>query len=423
MVTDFIDFLSAYPSKYHVIEGFKSMLVKAGFTELCLKRTWDIKYGGRYFTTRGGSSLIAFIVGDNAPTEGYRIIAAHSDTPTLRIKPTPEMSVGNMLKINTEVYGGAILYSWFDRPLSLAGRVTIATDNPLRPKNVLVDVHKPIGVIPSVAIHFNRQVNDSFGVHKQTDMSVMLQAGVPTSLNDILAPYVGDASAEILDYDLNFYDATPACVIGSEPTSQLINASRLDDLMMAYSAVRALCETTEGSGAGRMVCIFDNEEVGSSSKQGAMSPLLNNIFERIADQLHYSVEERQRTIYNSFLISADMAHALHCNHPELHDPVVRPMMNNGICIKINANQKYMTDGSSSAMLQGICRKAEVPYQMYVNRSDMPGGSTLGCVVTSQLDIHGVDIGCPMLGMHSIRETAGVKDLTDSLRLFKTFFCI
>ena len=424
MVERFIDFLSKYPSKYHVIEGFRRMLVDAGFTELCLKKEWTIKPGGRYFTTRGGSTLIAFKVGTDVVECGYRIVAAHSDAPSLRVKPSPDMKVANMHKCNTEVYGGAILYSWFDRPLSLAGRVSLATADALHPKNVLVDLRKPIGVIPSVAIHFNRQVNDAFSVNKQVDMSVLLQHAGSTnapSLQEVVASSAGVSSSDILDYDLYFYDPTRADVIGFADDNKLISSSRLDDLMMAYPAIEALCKSSTENGYGRMVCVFDNEEVGSSSKQGADSPLLRNVFDRIAEKLSLTTEEAQRVVYNSFFISADVAHALHPNHPELHDPTSHPTLNGGVVVKINAQQKYMTDGNSSAVLQGLCQKAGVECQMFVNRSDMAGGSTLGNVVTSQLDIHGVDIGVPLLAMHSLRETAGVNDLLDTLLLFDTFF--
>lgn len=425
MVNSFIDFLSAYPSKYHVVEGFRRLLVNAGFTELCLKKEWNIKPGGRYFTTRGGSSLIAFVVGTEAKEKGYRIIATHSDTPSLRVKPTPDMLLNGMHKCNTEIYGGAILYSWFDRPLSIAGRISVETEDPLHPKDMLVDLRKPVGIIPSVAIHFNRQVNESFTVNKQIDMSVLLQTADgmkgQMTLLEIVASSVGVSTSDILDYDLYFYDTTPTSVIGLNEEDSIISGSRLDDLMMAFPAFEALCRTSTDGGIGRMVCLFDNEEVGSLSKQGANSPLLRNIFDRISEKLNYTTEESQRVIYNSFLMSSDVAHALHPNHSELHDPTSRPVLNGGVVCKINANQKYMSDGNSSAILQSLCRQAGVSCQIFVNRSDMAGGSTLGNIVTSQLDIHGVDIGCPILGMHSLRETAGVKDFTDSLLLFDTFF--
>lgn len=424
----FLEFLAAYPSKYHVIEGFRRMLVEAGYSELCLKREWEIKPGGRYFTTRGGSSLIAFVAGNDPQNKGYRLIAAHSDTPVLRLKPQPDMRAGRtMVKFNTEIYGGAILYTWFDRPLSLAGRVTLETEDVMHPKNVLFDMRKAVGLVPSVAIHLNRGVNDSFVVNKQVDMSVLmpsLGAGDMATFERYLAKELGVSEEAIVDYDLNFYDVTPGQVVGLDEANGVLVASRLDDIMMAYPAVRAMCDIPDealADGAGRMVCIFDNEEVGSSSKQGACSPLLTNVFERLSEKYGYTSEAHQRMLYNSFVISADMAHGLHPNHPEKSDPMVQPELNGGIVVKVNSNQKYMTDGNSSVIARSLCKRAGVPCQMFVNRSDSPGGSTLGNMLTSQIDIHGVDIGCAMLGMHSLRETAGVRDYDYLVRLFDTYY--
>lgn len=418
-----IDFVHKSPSPFHAVDNLAGMLVENGFQELCLKRSWDIVPGGRYFTRRNGTALIAFSVDANVSKEGLRIIAAHSDAPTFRIKPRPEIIVdGKLMKLNTETYGGAILHTWMDRPLSVAGRVVLRSENPLHPKKVIVDLERPIGVIPSLAIHMNRGVNENLSLNKQDDMPMLVQAitdALPKrdALKQLLAEKIGVRAEDILDFDLNLYDTERGCIFGVD--NSMVLCPKLDDLSMAYAAICAMCDSKDAA-TNKIVCIFDNEEVGSGTKQGAQSPLFRNVLERIAEKLSLSAEEMQMMTYNSFMVSADMAHAVHPNQVSKHDPVLHPTLNGGPVIKVAANQKYMTDADSSSVFMELCRESDVPCQQFVNRSDIAGGSTLGNIMTSVIDIHGVDMGNPMIGMHSARETGGVKDQLYARRVFAHF---
>lgn len=408
-----IDFIHQSPTMYHVASNMASILDKHGFEPLCLKEKWQLKTGGKYYTMKNGSAIFAFTIGKgNLAEQGYRFIAAHSDSPTFRIKPQPEMVVeGNMLKLNTEVYGGPILMTWLDRPLSIAGRVLVRSNNPIHPQNKLVDIRRPIAVIPSLAIHLNRAVNEGVELNKQKDV-LPFMGMIDADLNKdgylltMVAQELNVKPEDILDCDLFLYDTERGMVWGRD--NNMILSPKLDDLAMAYAGLEAMVDT-ENSDQFNMLCIFDNEEVGSGTKQGAGSPVLKHILERIAQHLGLNAEDYQRMLYHSFMISADMAHALHPNQPEKHDPVLHPMINKGPVIKLHAGQKYMTDGDSGAVFINLCELAGVPYQKFVNRSDMTGGSTLGNILTGQLDIRGVDIGNPMLAMHSARETGGIMD--------------
>ena len=419
-----INFVSASPSPFHVVDNIAEMLQKRGFEELCLKKSWEIKPNGRYFTRRNGTAIIAFSVGSDAPTEGLRIIAAHSDAPTFRIKPEPEMLVDNkLLKLNTETYGGAILHTWMDRPLSVAGRVTLRSSDALHPKKQLIDFQQPIGIIPSLAIHMDRGINEQMSLNKQSDMPLLVQATdgsklTHNTLKNIIANKLSVDVSDVLDYDLTLYDTEKGTIVGFD--NSMVLCPKLDDLSMAYAAVCAMCDTSDST-INRVMCVFDNEEVGSGTKQGACSPLLKNVLERISEKLNFTAEQRQMMTYNSFLISADQAHALHPNKPYTHDPILHPTLNGGPVIKVAANQKYMTDADSSAVFIQLCAEIDVPCQKFVNRSDIAGGSTLGNLLTSQIDIHGVDIGNPMIGMHSARETGGVKDQLFVRQVFTYFF--
>lgn len=421
---ELLSFINNSPSPFHVVENFANMLKAKGFEELCLKRAWDIKPGGKYFTRRSGTAIIAFSICETAPTDGLRIIAAHSDAPTFRIKPQPEMVTDRKLvRLNTETYGGAILHTWMDRPLSAAGRVVVKSDNPMHPTKKLVDFEKPIGIIPSLAIHMDRGINDNMSLNKQNDMPLLIQALDEQTaisqdmLRKAIAQKLNVAASDILDYDLYLYDTEKGSIVGIDES--MILSPKLDDLSMAYAAVCAMCEASD-TNTNKIVAIFDNEEVGSGTKQGAKSPLLKNIIERVAEKMNFTKEQMQMMTYNSFMISADQAHALHPNKPGTHDPKLHPTLNGGPVIKVAANQKYMTDADSSAIFMELCREAGVPVQQFVNRSDNAGGSTLGNLLTSQIDIHGVDMGNPMIGMHSARETGGVKDQTYARKAFAHF---
>lgn len=334
------------------------------------------------------------------------------------------LSDGNIVKLNTEVYGGPILYTWFDRPLSIAGRVILRSANPLRPESRTVHFRRPLLTIPHLAIHFNRAVNEGNPLSKQKDMLPVI--GIVNSalerdnlLLNLVAEELDVDPSQILDFDLSLYDTTPACRLGLN--DEFISAGRLDDLMMAHAAVTALLESDDMA-MTRVAAIFDNEETGSGTKQGAASPVLDHILRRISSIAFGANEEDYfRAIDNSFMISADNGHALHPNYPEKQDPTNHPTLGAGPIIKINANCKYMTDADSAAVFRTICEQAEVPVQYFVNHSDVAGGSTLGNILTSQIDLRGVDMGAAIWAMHSVRETASVADHDYIIRAFTQFY--
>ncbi len=407
---DLIDFIDKCPTSHFVVENFRQMLIKDGFSELDMRDEWQIARNGKYFVTYNGTSIIAFRANEDVVKRGnsslssfgFRMVASHSDSPTFRVKPYGSSAIcRSMNKLSTETYGGAILYSWLDRPISLAGRALVATSDPLNPKSILVDFKKPIGVIPSVAIHFNRAVNEGAAFNKQVDMQILAQASSQLGAEDIpsaICSQIGIDRSDLLDYDLYAYDPTPGCIAGFDDS--LMICPKQDNLTMAYESYRAFIDAVN-EGNSVMFIVLDNEEVGSGTKQGAASPLVKNVIERYCYASNLSAQDAQRTIYNSFLVSADMAHAVH--------PANLPVLNGGPVIKYNASQKYMTDADGAAVFKTACQRAGVPCQTFVNRSDMAGGSTLGNIMTSQLPLRGVDVGNPLLGMHSSRETGGSFD--------------
>ncbi len=425
LATDLIDFIHASPSPFHVIRNVKAALLKKGFSDLNPKDKWNLKKGGKYFTTKNDSSLVAFIVGTEKIEEnGFSIIAAHTDSPSIKIKPKPEIRVADSyLKLNTEIYGGAILNTWFDRPLSLAGRVNLRNDNLFFPETKFVNIKKPILTIPNLAIHLNRGINEGKAIKKQEEMLPIItlinnELDKENFLINYLAKELYTHPSKILDFELNLYDYSQGNINGLH--DEFISSGKLDDLAMVHAGIDALLNSEASEKTKIMVC-FDNEEVGSRTKQGAGSPMLRNILERLCIKLSKDKEAYYRALYNSFLISADMAHALHPNYTDKHDPVVQPVINKGPVIKINADQKYTTDSVSSSVFETLCLKAEVPVQKYVNHSDIKGGSTLGNVLSSQLDIRSVDVGNPMLAMHSIRELGGVNDHFYMKKVFEEFY--
>lgn len=420
-----IDFIYQSPSPYHVVDNLRGKLQANGFSELSLRDRWTVKKGGKYFVTQSESALIAFVVGTGElEQDGFHLIGAHTDSPTFRVKPLPEMVVENTyVKLNVETYGGPILNTWLDRPLSIAGRVTLKAENPFYPEHRLVNIQKPILIIPNLSIHMNRKVNEGVELNKQKDMLPMLalvteQFEKDRFLIKLIAKELGVEADKIVDFDLFLYEFEKGQIIGLN--EEFISCGKLDDLAMVHAGIEALIDAPVGKSTNVMVC-FDNEEVGSETKQGAGSPILRNVLERIAMGLGKDREDFFRALYSSFLISADMAHAIHPNSPELHDPVNRPMLNKGPVIKISANQTYTTDSDSNTVFELVCAKAGVPVQRFVNRSDQRGGSTIGPISSTQLDIRSLDIGNPMLAMHSIRELGGVQDHTYLKQAFVGYF--
>lgn len=420
-----LDFLNDSPCNFFAVDTIKKHLLKNGFSELKAGNKWTLQKGGRYFITKNSSAIFGFTVGNKSFQDaGFNIIAAHSDSPCFRIKPMPEMVSDGVLKLNTEVYGGPILYTWFDRPLSLAGRVLIRNrQNPMAPIEKLVDFKDPVLVIPHLAIHFNRNVNEGNPLSKQKDMLPV--AAIVNSIAEkdnflirqIQAKLQIENINDILDFDLLVYNCQKAELTGFN--KEFICSGRIDDLGMAHAAMCALLNSGNPD-TTKVMAIFDNEETGSGTKQGAASPVLANILHRIALNFGLDTEEYYQAIARTFMISADNAHATHPNYTEKQDPTNHPKIGQGPVIKINANCKYMTDAHSSAVFAELCRKAGIPCQYFVNHSDIAGGSTLGNILTSQIDINGVDMGNPIWAMHSAMETASIQDQEYAIKAFTEF---
>lgn len=424
---DLIDFVSFSPSKYHVVRNIKAALLRKGFKELPLAEPWQIEKEGKYFVAQNDTTLAAFIVGMGQPEkDGFRVIAAHTDAPTIKVKPSPEIVVNNSyIKLNTEVYGGAILNTWFDRPLSIAGRVVLKSKTPFKPEVRQLIIKRPLLQIPNLAIHFNRKVNDGVPINPQKELSPLL-ACIKSPLEnqnylvEIIAQELNVSPDAILDFDLALYDTEKGCLIGAN--NEFISCARLDNLSMIHAGMEGLFTSPNINATQMMVC-FDNEEVGSRTRQGAASPFLKNVLERIIYKLNGDKEEYMRAIYNSFMISADSAHGLHPNYAEMSCPTNHPIINKGPVIKYNADQKYTTDAESGAVFAQLAEMAGSPVQRFTNRSDLAGGSTLGSISTTQVDFKCVDVGTPILAMHSIRELCGVYDHFNIKNIFKTFYSI
>ncbi|MDY4401608.1 MAG: M18 family aminopeptidase [Prevotella sp.] len=433
MIKDLLAFLDASPVNFLAVKTLKERLAAAGFKEMdSTAPIGTIEPGDQLFFTKNDSSLYAVRIGRQTIADaGFHLICAHCDSPTFRIKPNPEMVCeGGITKLNTEVYGGPIMSTWFDRPLSLAGRVILRTDNPLQPETRLLHVKRPVLQITNIAIHFNRQVNDGVALSKQKDVLPLL--GQITSqleagnllMNVILEELNSNAAGrelcakDILDFDLYLADATPACTFGVH--NEFISSGRLDDLSMCYAGLEALIasDTTDTT---QVLALFDNEETGSQTKQGAGSPFLSFMLKRIALAQSNTEEAYYQAVERAFMISADNAHAWHPNYPEKYDPTNHPMLGGGPVIKFNAAQKYASDAVSAAVFAGLCEKAGVPCQRFVNHSDVAGGSTLGNILASSIPLRGVDMGNAILAMHSCRETGSVADHVFCVKVFTEFY--
>lgn len=424
---DLAAFLDASPVNFLAVQTLREHLDNAGFTCLDMSAKWSLRPGGRHYVVKNDSAIFAFIVGDGGAAAPFRIISAHSDSPGFRLKPDCEiLCEGNVVKLNTEVYGGPILYTWFDRPLSLAGRVILRSDDPLNPRRVNVRFDRHLLTIPHLAIHFNRAVNEGNPLSKQKDMLPVLGTVASPEqarglVTRMVAQKLGVPESEILDYDLSLYDTTRACVSGLN--GEYITSGRIDDLSMVHAALNALLDTADATAPfTRVMAIFDNEETGSGTKQGAASPILDYVLRRISCAAPGACEEDFfRAVDRSFMVSADDAHGLHPNYPEKQDPTNHPLLGGGPVVKINANCKYMTDADSAAVFRSLCERAQVPCQYFVNHSDVAGGSTLGNILTSQLPLRGVDVGAPIWAMHSVRETASLADHAAMIKVFGEFF--
>ena len=409
------DYIASAPTAFHACEVAALRLKENGYTELYEGKAWELSLGGKYFVRRNGSSLIAFRATDKCEN-GFMITASHSDSPCLKIKDNETLSDANYTRLSVEVYGGPIYSTWLDRPLAVAGRVSVKTEKGIEVR--LVDTKKPCVVIPNVAIHMNREINRGFNFNQAVDLVPLFGGKEPVcSFKKMIAELAGATDEDILASDLYVYN----CQEGVE-WGDFISSPRLDDLQCAYSALEAFVGADEG-GATPIYALFDNEEVGSSTKQGAASTFLYDVLERIAESPRKGGDAYRRAIANSFMVSCDNAHAVHPNHPEFSDKNHTSRMNGGIVIKYNANQKYTTDGVSSAIFKTICERAGVPYQLYCNRADMAGGSTLGSIANTKVSVKTVDIGLAQLAMHSSFETAGALDTEYMVKALKEFYSV
>ena len=420
---EMLAFIENSPSCYHAIGNVQKSLEQQGFLALKEKDTWQLQTGIGYYVVRNDSSLIAFRMPEETAVKGFHMVATHSDSPTFKVKETPEMVVEeHYVKLNTEKYGGMILSTWLDRALSVAGRLAVYDEEEKAISTKLVNIDKDLLVIPNLAIHMNRDMNKGVEYNPQIDMLPLFADAKESkgkgALLKKLAKEADVKPSDILGQDLFLYVREKGMLIGEK--GEFVLSPRLDDLQCVYAAVKAFSEAVPKEYIN-ICAVFDNEEVGSATAQGADSTFLEDVLWRIAEGLKVSKTTYLQWLADSFLISADNAHAVHPNHPEKADPTNRPHLNGGIVIKYHGGQRYMTDAVSAARMKQLCRQAGVPFQTYANRSDVAGGSTLGNIATSHVSISGVDIGLPQLAMHSAVETAGATDTAYAVRVFEKFW--
>ena len=432
MINRLLKFLDASPVNFLAARNIACELQQNGYRRLDPQQPLgELKAGDKVYVTKNDSSVYAFHLGRKPLAEtGFHMICAHSDSPTFRVKPHAEMTgEGGLVRLNTEVYGGPILSTWFDRPLTLAGRVIVRGKDAMSPETMLMHVRRPLLQISNLAIHFNRQVNDGVKLSKQKDMLPLLglindELEQGNLLMNVIVEELSKqrpvSHEDILDFDLYLADTQPACTFGVH--DEFISSGRLDDLSMCFAGLEALIAAPE-SDTTQVLAIFDNEETGSQTKQGAGSPFLASMLMRIARQQSGTEEAYWQAVERAFMISADNAHAFHPNYAEKYDPTNHPMLGGGPAIKFNASQKYASDAVSAAIFAEICRKAGVPCQRFVNHSDVAGGSTLGNILASTVPLRGVDMGNAILGMHSCRETGSVADHEYCVRAFTEFYSL
>ncbi len=426
MIKRLLNFLNASPVNFLAAKNISDELEKAGFRRVDPQEPLgQVSAGDKFFVTKNDSSVYAFQIGRKPLADvGFHMICAHCDSPTFRIKPNAEMTCeGGIVKLNTEVYGGPIMSTWFDRPLTLAGRVIVRGADALHPRTLLMHVRRPLLQISNLAIHFNRQVNDGVKLSKQKDVLPIL--GIISNelergqlLLNIICEELSIEREDILDFDLYLADASPACTFGVH--EEFISSGRLDDLSMCFAGLEALLSSPEAD-TTKVLAIFDNEETGSQTKQGAGSPFLASMLKRIAWAQSGTEEAYWQAVERAFMISADNAHAWHPNYSEKFDPTNHPVLGGGPVIKFNAAQKYASDAVSAAVFSEICRQAGVPCQRFVNHSDVAGGSTLGNILASSVPLRGVDMGNAILAMHSCRETGSVDDHLYCVKAFTEFY--
>ena len=426
MIKRLLSFLDASPVNFLAVKNISEELEKNGFRRMNPQEPLGkIEAGEKFFVTKNDSSIYAFQIGKKPLADaGFHMICAHCDSPTFRIKPNAEMLCeGGIVKLNTEVYGGPIMSTWFDRPLTLAGRVIVKGENAKNPQTLLLHVKRPLLQISNLAIHFNRQVNDGVKLSKQKDVLPILgiindELEKGNLLMNVITGELNIQKEDVLDFDLYLADATPACTFGVH--DEFISSGRLDDLSMCWAGVEAMI-ASDANDTTQVLAIFDNEETGSQTKQGAGSPFLSYMLQRIALTQSHTEEAYYQAVERAFMISADNAHAWHPNYSEKFDPTNHPKLGGGPVIKFNAAQKYASDAVSAAIFANICDAAGVPCQRFVNHSDVAGGSTLGNILASSIPLKGVDMGNAILAMHSCRETGSVIDHEYCVKAFTKFY--
>ena len=430
MIKRLLSFLDASPVNFLAVKNLTDELQQHGYRRIdTTEALGTVKAGDKFFVTKNDSSIYAFQIGRKALAEtGFHMICAHCDSPTFRIKPHAEIDCeGGIVKLNTEVYGGPIMSTWFDRPLTLAGRVIVKGKDVMSPTTLLLHVKRPLLQISNLAIHFNRQVNDGVKLSRQKDVLPILgiindELEKGNLLMNIILEELNKQQTvtreDILDFDLYLADATPACTFGAH--NELISSGRLDDLSMCFAGLEALL-ASQPTDTTQVLAIFDNEETGSQTKQGAGSPFLSYMLKRIALAQSGTEEAYYQAVERAFMISADNAHAWHPNYSEKYDPTNHPMLGGGPVIKFNAAQKYASDAYSASVFAGLCEKAGVPCQRFVNHSDVAGGSTLGNILASSIPLRGVDMGNAILAMHSCRETGSTADHEFCVKVFTQFY--
>lgn len=424
-LTEFQQYLNTTITPYHCVSSAIALLKESGFEEISFLTPFTLHPGGKYYLTPYGTMLFAFTIGTAALTaQSFHIAAAHTDYPCLHLKPTPELASNGYLRLNTEVYGSPVLNTWLDRPLSLAGRVALRSEDTYGPLLRLYDAGRPLLTIPNLAIHMNRKVNEGIELKKQSDLLPLLglkgeaEEADPQYFLEFLAKELSCAKEDILDFDLYVYNAEEGTRVGMN--GEFFSAPRLDNQTSCYALLRAIADGGREDGIN-VIALYDNEEVGSHTKQGADSMLLMLVLEKIYAALGMDKCALNDAILRSFLFSVDVAHALHPNHPEKYDPVNRALMNDGVVLKLGINQRYSYDGEAVAIAQQLCGKAGVKYKKFVNHADMAGGGTLGPIISSWLPMKTVDIGVPILAMHSARELMGIEDEGHLIRMMTAFF--
>jgi aspartyl aminopeptidase len=423
---ELLQFIAKATSPFHTIISAKEELDKAGFIPLDVTKSWKLEKGKAYYAEYYGTSLIAFKIGENYEwKDGIRISAAHGDVPGIRIKSKPEVISEKSAQLNVEIYGGVILNTWLDRPLSAAGRVTIKSDHIFRPETRYVDFKRPLLTIPNLAIHFNRDTNKGVELNRQTDMLPM--AGMIESMLEkeqffmkCLAKELGVEVEQILDYELNLYNLDTGCRIGIE--EDLISSPRLDDLTSVQALLTGIIEGTAKQGL-HVMAIFDHEEIGSKSKQGAGSAMLSLVIQKIISSLGGAQDTYLNSLENSLMLSVDVAHGIHPNKAIKSDITNKAYLNGGVCIKAACSQAYATDSEAIGIIQQICEHEGIAYQKVMNRSDVVGGGTLGSIASALLPVRTVDLGVPVLAMHSSRELMGAEDQTHLVHLLKAFYSL